>query len=322
MRVSRLLPLTLAAALALAACGGSDDKKQTGPNGLEKTNLTIGLLPIADAAAVPLAQAKGYFKEEGLTVKLETVQGGATATKQVMAGSLDVSQTNYTSVFLARENGTKVKVVADAAEAKPNLFNLMVRKDSPVKTAADLKGKKIAVNTLRNVGELAVAATLKAQGVAAKEVKFVEYPFPNMGPALQKGDIDAAWVTEPFITTGQSKQGLRTVADTMTGPTADLPIAGWQVSEKFAKENPKTVAAFQRAVLKGQKLAAENRREVQDIVPTYTKIDKDSVKVIVLPGYPTTLNPQRIQRVADLMKEFGYLRESTDAKTILVGSDG
>lgn len=321
MKVIGALAFALAAVTAVASCGDSD-KESSGPNGLEKSQLTVGVLPIADAAAVPLANTRGFFKQEGLTIKLETVQGGAPATSKLLAGGLDVSQTNYVSLFLAREKGNKVKVIADAAQAKPNLFNLMVTNDSTIKSPGDLKGKRIAVNTLRNIGELAVTSTLKVNGVEAKDVKFVEYPFPNMGPALQKGDVDAAWLTEPFISSRQSKVGLRSLADTMTGPTTGLPIAGWQVTEKFARENPKTVAAFRRAVLRAQRLASENRRAVQDVITTYTPIDRTTAQIITLPDYPTSLNAQRIQRIPDLMQRFGYLKGKTDARTALEGASG
>ncbi|WP_433334117.1 ABC transporter substrate-binding protein [Spirillospora sp. CA-294931] len=301
-----------------SSCGGSDGKKSSGPNGLEKSEIKVGVIPIADAVAVPLAQAKGYFKAEGLTVKIEKIQGGAIATQSLMAGSLDVTQSNYVSTLLARSKKQGIKVVADAASARPGLFKLMVRKDSPVRSPGDLKGKTIAVNTKRNVGELAVRSTLNIHGIKGDELKFVEYAFPEMGPALEKKQVDAAWVTEPFISTGESKQGLRAVADTMAGPTAELPIAGWQVTEKFSKENPKTVAAFRRAVVKAQQLASQDRSAVQDTLPSYTTItDKNLIKVITMPGYPTSLSNRRIQRVADLMKQFEYLPSGMDTNALV-----
>ncbi|MFC4913935.1 ABC transporter substrate-binding protein [Actinomadura gamaensis] len=322
MRFPRALSAVLAAALALSACGGSGDKKSSGPNGLEKTDLKVGIIPIADAAAVPIAVNKGYFKAEGLNVKMEPIQGGAVGNQRLMAGSLDITMTNYVSAFLAREKGTMIKIVADAAEARPDLFPLVVTKDSPIKSVADLKGKKIAVNTLRNVGELAVVSTLKLNDVDAKDVHFVEYGFPEMAGALQKGAVDAAWITEPFLTSGRAKFGLRTIADTMTGATANLPMAGWGVTEKFAKQNPHTIAAFQRAIAKAQQLAASNRPELNQTITGYAKIDPQLVKIITLPGYPITLNPARIQRVPDLMARFGYLKQSTDAKSALATTSG
>ncbi|SDG57621.1 NitT/TauT family transport system substrate-binding protein [Sinosporangium album] len=308
--------------LALTACSGSGEVSagQASGNGLEKTTLKVGALPIPDPAALFIAKAKGFFKEEGLEVETSIIAGGAAALPKIKNGSLDISQTNYVSTFLAVSKGEKIKLIADAYQAAPNTFNLMVPKDSPIRTAADLKGKTVAVNTLTNIGTLAVTATLKVAGLKADDVTFKEYPFPEMGAALTQGQVDAAWVTEPFITATQSQFGFRKLADTMTGQTADLPIAGWMATDEFAKNNPKTLAAFQRALAKGQQLAANDRKEVEAIVPTYTSIKQETAAVITLGTFPTTLNETRLQRVADLMLEYGYLTGKLDVKTLLAGA--
>nr|BFE87359.1 hypothetical protein GCM10020093_099600 [Planobispora longispora] len=131
---SRAIVIGVAAVLALSACGGSepaDTAQASGGGGLEKAEITIGALPIPDSAALYIANKRGFFKEEGLTVNIETVQGGAQAQQSLMGGSLDATQTNYVSTFLAVSAGNKLKIVADLYQATPNSFNIMVPKDSP-----------------------------------------------------------------------------------------------------------------------------------------------------------------------------------------------
>ncbi|MEU5877740.1 ABC transporter substrate-binding protein [Spirillospora sp. NPDC047279] len=305
----------------MASCGGDDDKG-SGPNGLEQSDLTVGVLPIADSAAVMLARSKGFFQAEGLNVKVEIIQGGAAATPKLLSGALDATLSNYVSLFIARERKNDIQIVAPAAAAQPNLFMIMVTKDSPAKTPADLKGKRLAVNTLKNIGELSSVVTLKSAGVEAKDVRFLEYPLPNMGPALQKGDVDAAWMTEPFITGGKGKLGLRSVADTMTGPLKDFPIAGWVMTQRFTGKNPKTAAAFQRAVLKAQGLLAADRANLEAILPTYTSIDAATAKAVAVPTFPTSLDTAEIQRVPDVMRQYGYLKEKADASAAIADVNG
>ncbi|MBG0821353.1 ABC transporter substrate-binding protein [Planomonospora sp. ID91781] len=323
----RAAAVGLAAVLALAACGGSDPETTAaaapgGAGGPEKTQLTIGALPIPDSAALYIADKRGFFAGEGLTVKIEPIQGGAQAQQSLLGGSLDATQTNYVSTFLAVSAGNKMKIISDLYQATPNSFNLMVAKDSPIKTPADLKGKKVAVNSLKNIGTLAVTSVLKTHGLTAEDVQFLEFPFPDMAGQLEKGVVDAAWMTEPHLTAAATKIGAQKLADTMTGPTADFPIAGVIVTEKFVNENPKTVAAFQRAVAKAQQIAASDRKAVEEILPTYTKIDAATAAVITLGTFPTSLDETRLQRVADLMVEQGYLKSPIEAKTILPGANG
>ncbi|MET9344856.1 ABC transporter substrate-binding protein [Nonomuraea sp. NPDC004354] len=320
---ARALVLGIATALALAACGGSDTSSAPADGkGLEKTTIKVGALPIPDPAALYIANAKGFFKAEGLTVEPVLIQGGAAALPQIKSGALDISHTNYVSTFLAASNGEKIKVVGDVYQAGPNTFNLMVPKDSPLNSVADLKGKTVLVNTLKNIGTLTVEATLKVAGLTKDDIKFVEKPFPDMANALSTGQGDAAWMTEPFITATQSASGFRKLADTISGQTADLPIAAWMATDEWVKKNPKTLAAFQRAIAKAQQLVASDRKEVEAVLPTYTKIDAKTASVITLGTFPTSLNETRLQRVADLMLEYKYISSRLDVKNILVGASG
>ncbi len=123
----------------------------------------------------------------------------------------------------------------------------MAKKDSPIKSAADLKGKKIAVNTFNNLSQLTAEVQMRVAGVTATQDQFVEKPYPDMPAALENGQVDAAAMVEPFITVA-SKAGARIVTDQMTGPTEDFPVAGWLTTESIANKYPKTLAAFQRAL--------------------------------------------------------------------------
>lgn len=322
---SRIPAVVLGLALALSGCsGGGDSPTPTaaGGTGLEKTTIKVGALPIPDPAALYIAQAKGFFKAEGLTVEPVTITGGAVALPQIESGALDISQTNYVSTILAAGQGKKIKLVADMYQAAPNTFTIMAPKDSPIQSVADLKGKVVLVNNLQNIATLAVTSQIKAAGLSTDDIKFIEKPFPEMGNALNSGQGDAAWITEPFITANKNALGFRTIADTMTGPTAEFPIAGWMASEDWAAKNPRTLAAFQRAIAKAQQLASSDRKEVEAVLPTYTKIDAKTAAAIALGTFPTSLDAARLQKVADLMLEYGYLKSPVDVKSMIVPTTG
>src|SRR5690606_10046274 len=133
----------VAVALTLTGCGGGDETASStaSAGGLEKTTIKVGVLPIPDPVALFIANKKGFFKEEGLTVEPVIITGGAAAIPQIKNSSLDIAQTNYVSTFAAVERGEKIKLVADMYQAGENTFNIMVPNDSDIKTVADLKGK-------------------------------------------------------------------------------------------------------------------------------------------------------------------------------------
>ncbi|MGN9838693.1 ABC transporter substrate-binding protein [Nonomuraea sp. H19] len=312
--------LGVAVALVLTGCSGSGSSASpsAGPNGLEKTTIKVGAIPIPDSVSLYVAMSKGYFKQEGLTVEPVTITGGAAAMPQLLSGALDATLQNYVSGLVAVSQGKKIKLIADASQGAPNTFNIMVPKDSAIKTVADLKGKTVAVNTLNNIATLAVETQLKVAGLTKADVNYKEIPFPEMGNALKTGLADAGWMVEPFITSTQTTDGFRKLADTMTGQTENFPISGWSVTEEWAQKYPKTVAAFQRAIAKALKDLSTDRKELEKALPLYTKIDAKTASVITPLAYPTELTANRLQKVADLLLEYEYIKSQIDVKSVIV----
>ncbi len=245
-------PLLLLAALTLfaAACQSKSSSSSGSAGGVETADLTVGVLPVVDAAPVYMAQKEGYFQQEGLTIKFQQAQGGAALIPAMVSGDIQVAFSNWVSLFLAKSRGIDLTVIADGDRANTGFSGVFTVPNSPIKSPAGLAGKKLAVNTLNNVGDVSISAVLKQQGVDPKTIKFVEVPFPDMGATLQRGDVDAIWVVEPFTTAVKSTLGARAVIDPFSGPTDKLPVGGYAVNKRFADSNPKTVAAFVRALSK------------------------------------------------------------------------
>jgi NitT/TauT family transport system substrate-binding protein len=315
--LSGALALTLA--VPLAACGGDDG--ETSANGLEKSEITVGNMLIGDTAPMQIALDRGLFKAEGLEVKTSVINGGAEAVPKLKSGQLDISVGNYVSFIAANASGTfKPRIVAECSQATAGTHTLLVPKDSPIRTLADLRGKKIGVNTKRNVSTLMVRSATQGAGLQLDEDRnFVEVPPPNMEAALKSGSVDAVQAIEPFGTQIQRKLGARLLADLSMGATADFPLAGWVSTEEFVSENPKTVAAFQRAIIKAQGIAADSKL-VQQTLPKYARgIDADVAASMKLTKFPAALDPARVQHVADVMQQFGLLKQRVDVKPLIVG---
>src|SRR6266542_1418597 len=186
-------PLLLVAALGLlaAACSsGSGNGSSSSSGGPETSTITLGSLPVVDAAPAYIADKAGYFKQEGLTVKFQQAQGGAALIPSLVSGDIQIAFSNWVSLFLAKSQGIDLTLIADGDTARPGFSGVFVMPNSPIKTPADLAGKKVAVNTLNNVGGLVISAVLKSKGVDPKSIRFVEVGFPDMGATLQRGQVD------------------------------------------------------------------------------------------------------------------------------------
>lgn len=295
------------------AAGGSAGK------GLEKTTIKVASLPLVDDAALHIAVKEGYFKAEGLTVQVEPVQQSIQALPALAKGDVDViAGANYVTFLMANEKGAlKLRVLAEGATLKSNMMDVLALPKSNIKTAKDLEGKKVAVNILNNIQSLTLNQILKANNVDPTKIKYVAVPFPQMAAALQSGQVDAIHAVEPFISDAQKKTGAKVVVDGGSDPVADMPISGYVSTSDFTTKYPKTAAAFQRAIIKAQQLAATDRKVVEQVLPGYTKIDAQTAAIITLPGFPTSLNTTRMQRLADLMTNSGMLQSKVDLSSIL-----
>ncbi|PRX48929.1 NitT/TauT family transport system substrate-binding protein [Nonomuraea fuscirosea] len=277
----------------------------------EPVSLQVAIISIPDVAPAKLAEHCGFFATEGLKIRWTEIRGSADAVPGLASGDTHVALWNYVTGYAVEDRQPGLaRLIADAYQAENECFLLMVRRDSPIQSLADLKwngtGKKktIGVGTFKSVSTLTAESTLRIAGVTADDIKFVQVPLPQMAAAVQAGRVDMGWMTEPGITLYKTKYGARVLADVATAGTSQWPIAGWAVSTKWADAHPDLVVRFQRALARGQELAAQDDSTVRKILPSYALgIDDKLVGAIKLGSFPTTLNPTRLQRVADAMLE-------------------
>ncbi len=314
MSRGRSRPLAALAATAvllagvLSACGGDDDEPQAAAGGsggqVEQRELTLSLLPIVAFAPVHLAIQEGFFQEEGLTVEVRDVQTGAIGVSALLSGDAQFAGVSYPTVFLARQGGAPLRIVAESERGRPGYSGFTTVRGSSVREPGDLAGKKVGVPGLNTIGPIMLTARLQEMGVDTSQIEFVELPFPNMEAALRRGDIDATWSTEPFVT--QIESGGGSVVIDVLGEEG-IPEAGYVASESFAEENPNTVAAFKRAVRKGAALAVREPERVAQILPTYTQTPAEVARKVTPPEFVDRNDVAKVQALADRMRAAGGL---------------
>ncbi|HET6626189.1 MAG TPA: ABC transporter substrate-binding protein [Nocardioidaceae bacterium] len=311
---------TMVFMLAAAAGCGSDDtggNGGTGEGGTQK--VTVGVIPIVDVAPIYLGDKQGFFKDHGIDLTLESGQGGAAIVPGVMSGQFQFGFSNVTSLMLARDQGLPLKIVAPGNSStgeEPDFSAVVVKEDSPIQSAKDLEGKTVAVNTLKNIGDTTVRESIRKDGGDPSSVKFVELAFPDMPAAVANGRVDAAWVVEPFVAISKS-QGDRVVAWNLVDTAPDLMIAGYFTSEKLEESDPELVKSFVDAITESLEYADSHPDEVRDIVQTYTEIDDELIKNVTLPKWPTTINEESTQKLADLAEKDGLVEKPVDLSALL-----
>lgn len=319
----KVAALMAAPLLLTVACGGSDEETSgsgTDAGGGEVEQVTVGVIPIVDVAPVYLGDQQGFFEECGLDLTLETGQGGAAIVPAVVSGESQFGFSNVTSLLLAASEGLPLQVVANGVtstgEQGADFGAVMASPDSGITGAADLAGRTVAVNTLNNIGTTTVRESVRAAGGDPDSIQFVELPFPDMGAALEQGNVDAIWVVEPFVALATSN-GAQVVASNFVDTADDLTVAAYFTSQQYAQENPEAVECFSSAMEQSLEYAQENPDAVREILGEYTQIDPAIAEAMTMPAWPTEINRDSVETLSDLALEDGLLDEAPDLDALL-----
>ncbi|WP_405625889.1 ABC transporter substrate-binding protein [Streptomyces sp. NBC_01396] len=314
------LAIAVVTVAAAAGCGSSSGAGGSSSSDGEKTTqVKVGIIPIVDVAPLYLGQKKGFFSSRGIDLKMETAQGGAAIIPGVLSGQFQFGFSNVTSLMIAQTKGVPIKSVvngtASTGDTGKDISGVAVKKDSPIKSAKELAGKTVAVNTLQNIGDTTVREVVRKDGGDPSKVKFVEMPFDQMPAALDGGQVDAAWVGEPALTIAKG-QGARVVASPFAETDPNLTIATYFASTKLTQENPDLVKKFTEAVTESLKYASEHPDEARQTLTTYTKIDGEVLKNLTLPTWPAEYDMASLEKLASLGEQdgiFGGKKPDLDA---------
>ena len=306
-------------AVAVAACDSSDSSSPSS-DGSSVDNVAVGVIAIVDVAPIYLGKEKGFFSKRNINLTLTPGSGGAVTIAGAVSGQFQFGFANVTSLLVARDQNLPLKVVANGnastGKAGADFSAVVVRADSPIHSAKDLPGRTVSVNNLKNIGDTTVRASVRKAGGDPSKVKFLELPLPDMTPALIKGNIDAAWVVEPFLTVAKNA-GARPIAWNMVDAAPNLTVATYFTTEKMIGSNPGLVKRFTEAINESLEYAGSHESEVRAIVRTYTQIAPDLIDKLTLPIWSAQLNRDSIQQLAILVKQDGLVSKDPNLNALL-----
>jgi NitT/TauT family transport system substrate-binding protein len=315
-RIRILAPPLVIALIALSGCAGqAATAGSTSPNGLQKTTLNVAVVPAVDSAGFFVALHDGLFAKEGLTIHYTPAVSSDEVIDQQVAGKYDITGGNYVSYIQHYvDDHQPLEIIAEGSVMQQGSQAIYTMPNSKIKTLSDLKGELLGINAPLNINYLLAASVITENGIPLNEVQFPGQPiaFPQMAAELAAGKIDAAAMPEPFATAAEQQYGVVELADLNQGATEEFPIQGYVVTKSWAEQNPVALKEFVSALTQGQELADTSRSAIEQAMeslsgPQNGQIPPIVAAVMAVNIYPTAIDKVRIQRVADVMYQFGLL---------------
>jgi NitT/TauT family transport system substrate-binding protein len=279
--------------------------------------IKAGTIPADVAAVITYADDLGYFKDAGLDVQISLMQSGPVIAPAVIGGTLDVGAANIASIAAARERGLPLKFFAPASIATPTTLTdpVMIKKDSPIKNAADLNGKTVAIVAMKTMQDAAFRLWIDKHGGDSKSIKLIEVPFPEMIGALDSGRVDAAIPSEPF--TSQGGAANRVLGSVYGSMPATILVFGFFATDTWLNAHPDLALKFAGAIRKAAVWANAHPKESAVMLTKFTKLDPAIAANMGRAVYATSLDPAQLQPVLDNAVKYGMLDHPLDANELI-----
>jgi ABC-type nitrate/sulfonate/bicarbonate transport system substrate-binding protein len=282
------------------------------------TPVRAAYVPVATWLPAWVALDKGIFARHGLAVTLTPIQN-LSLLPGTVGRQFEFAASTPPDLIKAVAGGLDVVASAgEAIELKSNpTTQVIVRKDSAIKSVADLKGKVIAAPTLGAVIHVATLYWLKKSGVDPASIRGVEVPFPNMGDQLKAGNVDAVEALEPFAG-ALLAAGNVSLGDPLLSAGDEVLFPFWISDGTWARANRPVIKAWIDALTEAETDMKQNPADARAILAKYSHLPPDVVARVPLPTYRFTIKPDELGVWIDVLKDLGQLSAAIDKSKIVV----
>jgi NitT/TauT family transport system substrate-binding protein len=308
--LSILMPV-LAFGLAVASPAGAEDLLVT-----QYKNDPSG-------ASYAVALEKGYFKQHGVDITgIVAGAGGGSSVRNAMATESGYGDVTAAPVIAAAAQGQDVKIIGITSRSLADLV-VIVMPNSPLKTPADMKGKKFGISNPKSLGEMMGVLVMQQAGLKKGDVQFTA--LGSLGgalTALENGAVDVTSIPLILFRTQGGEKKFRV----LIGPK-ELPLVPSQLgmaTTEGMKKNPEKLRAIQAARRDGTKFIYEHPDEaIKILAKTYAPLPEDQVAIMVKELIDAKfwtegrIEMPLIENTIKAMVEIGMLDKAIDAKTIV-----
>jgi NitT/TauT family transport system substrate-binding protein len=295
----------------------------------QAVKVRIGYWPVAAGLPFYAAVEKGYFKDAGLDVEAIKFAGAQQVMEAMLSGRSDGSSNGTGSGNLGvgeiASPGLYKIIATNPSNAKYVLDQFLVPKDSPVKTIAELKGKRVASGP--GIQNRVLAQTV-LERAGAPGTTVTELPIGQHVAALAAGQVDAVYTLEPTGTVGRMNGTTRMLeAGVIAKYILGDPLAPWHggsatLTSEFIKKYPAETKKYIAAYAKGIELVRTKPDEARQYLKGYTAIEGPLTGEVPLASYMlyNEFKPSDVaafQKFFDLFTEKGVFEKKLSVDSLL-----
>jgi NitT/TauT family transport system substrate-binding protein len=304
-----------AAAIALVAGAPFVAARRAAAQAAPPVRLGTGL---ADSYAGPFYAADGgFFSRSGLDVPLTILANSGAIAQAAVGGAVDVGVADLITIAHAQIAGVPLACFFGGglylSEAPTTLA--LVAKNSPFRSPKELEGQTVAVVALASISLLGMREWLRQGGVDLAKVRIVEMPFPDMVPAMQRGQVAAALVAEPYV--ASTKNDARVLGKAFDAIAKSFYISAYFASKDWLAKNADAARKLVAAIGESARWANGHRDDTATILAKYTKMTPDRIASMTRVSQATALDARRIQPVLDVAYRYGQLERPVTATDIM-----
>jgi NitT/TauT family transport system substrate-binding protein len=269
--------------------------------------LRIGTFAVENGMQPFYARDNGFFTAAGITADVQLLPGSAAIAAGIVSNAIDVGYGALDVLAGIHEKGIPIVVIAPGGEYRAPITSrvaaIMVPANSTVKQAKDLNGKTIAANSLHSLADAVPKLWVDQNGGDSSTLKFVEMPFAAMPAAFDAGRVDAALISEPFMSV--AAKSARVLVYGYDCIAKDFLLGAWFTTAQWAKDHADAIARFRTGMRQAAGWANANPAKSGELLAKYTKIDPAVIATMTRARFGEQLTPALMQPLIDVAAKFG-----------------
>jgi len=252
-----------------------------------------------------IAKEKGFFSKHHLDVQVVLIESGTTSIQALVAGETQIAQLSGGVILSSGLAGSDVVSIAGLENRSP--FSLITQKE--IKSADQLKGKKLAISRFGSASDLAARLILQRLGLTPeKDVTLLQVGGTSTRlAAMAKRSVDAAVLTPEFYLLAK-KAGFVTLADPLS-VKIDFPQNTIATSRAFLKSQPEAVTQYLKAAIEAIHYFKNNREESIRILGKYLGIQDREALAEIYELYKNVLAPLPLSTVEGMQMLLGWMAQ-------------